>query len=258
MSYYLLLALALFVYMNFCFLWSLIKKRNDVVDVAWGLGFIFISWLSLLVFGQASWRGFITAILVSVWGIRLSLHVYLRNKHKTEDFRYLAWRKAWGSWFYVRSYIQIYLLQGFLLFVIAWPVMHINKGPRVSLTLLDFIGILVWLFGFFFESVSDAQLARFTKEQGNQGKILQTGLWQYSRHPNYFGEVTLWWGIWLIAVSVPGGFMTILSPLTIMLLILYVSGIPLLEDKMAKKNDYAAYKKRVSVFIPMPKKRAPR
>lgn len=254
MGYYFSLALTIFIYMNCWFLWSLIRKRNDVVDVAWGLGFVLLSWLSLLVFGNPSSRGFITVLLINIWGIRLSLHVYLRNLYKVEDFRYLAWRKAWGRWFYIRSYLLIYLLQGLLLFVIAWPVMHINKNATPGLTILDYVGILVWISGLLFESISDAQLARFTKDPNNKGKILDSGLWQYSRHPNYFGEVTQWWGIWLIALSVPYGWLTVLSPITITLLILFVSGVPLLEAKMAKNEAYAEYKRRVRMFLPLPKK----
>lgn len=255
MSYYLSLAIVIFFYMNLCFFWSVIKKRNDVVDIAWGLGFILLAWLSLLVFGHPSLRGYITAILVSLWGLRLSLYVYMRNRHKTEDFRYLTWRKAWGRCFYVRSYLQIYLLQALLLFLIAGPILHINKYASHGLVLFDYLGILVWLLGFTFEIVSDAQLACFIKDPGNKGKIIQSGLWQYSRHPNYFGEVTLWWGIWLIALSVPSGWLTIFGPLAITLLILFVSGIPLLEQKMMKNEAYLEYKKHVSVFIPMPRRK---
>jgi steroid 5-alpha reductase family enzyme len=255
MSYYLSLLFVVFLYMNAWFLWSLIVKRNDVADIAWGLGFVLLAWLSLQVFGYPSLRGYISACLVSLWGGRLALHIYLRNHDKAEDYRYRAWRKDWGQCFYLRAYVQVYLLQGALLFLIAWPIMIINKHVGPELSLLDYIGISVWLFGFFFESVSDMQLLRFIKNPANKGKIMQSGLWQYSRHPNYFGEVVQWWGIWLIALSVPWGLLTIISPLTISILILFISGIPMLEKKMTENPAFRDYQKRVSVFFPMPKKR---
>jgi steroid 5-alpha reductase family enzyme len=117
------------------------------------------------------------------------------------------------------------------------------------------MGVCVWLFGFLFESVGDAELARFARDPHNRGKILQSGLWQYTRHPNYFGEVVQWWGIWLLAVGVPGGWFGIVGPLTITFLILKVSGIPMLEKKMAENPDFAEYKRRTSVFLPWIPKR---
>ena len=112
----------------------------------------------------------------------------------------------------------------------------------------------VWILGFVFESVGDAQLARFIKDPANKGKLMQGGLWRYTRHPNYFGEVTMWWGIWLLALSTPYGFFSIIGPITITFLILKVSGIPMLEKKMEENPEFAEYKRRVSVFIPMPRR----
>ena len=251
MNYYLTLALVLFVYMNLGFLVSLVRKRNDVADVAWGLGFVLMAWVSFVLSGFLGFRGLLVIILVSIWGLRLAWHIYGRNKGKTEDYRYLAWRKEWGKLFYLRSYLQVYLLQGFLLFLVVLPVLIINKDSQTSLGRLDFIGVAVWLFGFYFEAVGDAQLARFIKNPANKGKLMQSGLWAYTRHPNYFGEVTQWWGIWLLALSVSNGWLTIIGPLTITFLILKVSGIPMLEKKMAENPEFADYKRRVSVFFPL-------
>lgn len=250
MSYFLTLILILFVYMSLWFVVSLIKKRNDVADVAWGLGFVLMTWVSFFISIDSGVRGLLVGLLVSIWGLRLAWHIHARNKGKAEDYRYLAWRKEWGKWFYPRSYLQVYLLQGMFLFLIVIPVLLINKHAGSGLGLLDFIGVAVWLLGFYFEAVGDAQLARFIKDPVNKGKLMQSGLWAYTRHPNYFGEVTQWWGIWLIALSVPNGLFAIIGPLTITLLILKVSGIPMLEKKMAEHPDFADYKKRVSVFIP--------
>jgi len=250
MSYFLTLILILFTYMNLWFVVSLLKKRNDVADVAWGLGFVLMTWTSFFLSDDSGVRGLLVGLLVSIWGLRLAWHIHARNKGKTEDYRYLAWRKEWGNWFYIRSYFQVYLLQGMFLFLIAMPVLLINKNIGGALGLLDFLGVAIWLVGFYFESVGDAQLARFIKDPANKDKLMQSGLWAYTRHPNYFGEVTQWWGIWLIALSVPNGVFAIIGPLTITFLILKVSGIPMLEKKMAEHPDFAEYKRKVSMFIP--------
>jgi steroid 5-alpha reductase family enzyme len=254
MNYFVTLALVLFVYMNVWFLVSIIKKRNDVADVAWGLGFVLLAWTSLYLSGAVTITKLLICSLVTIWGIRLSYHVYTRNRFKTEDYRYDEWRRAWGKWFYPRSYLQVYLLQGLFLYLIALPVLLINTSASVGVDLLVILGTLVWATGFAFESIGDAQLATFLKNPANRGKMMMSGLWAYTRHPNYFGEVTQWWGIWLAALSVPFGIFTIIGPLTITTLILKVSGIPLLEKKMADNPDFAEYKRRVSVFIPLPPK----
>ena len=249
-DYFLTLELMLFCYMSLWFVLSLLKKRNDVADTAWGVGFVLLAWVSFFL-GQAHGiRGFLVGLLVSIWGIRLAWHIHRRNKGKAEDYRYAIWRKEWGKWFYVRSYLQVYILQGILLFLIVLPVLFINKDAGQSFGLLDFIGIAIWVFGFVFESVGDAQLARFIKDPNNKGKLLQSGLWHYTRHPNYFGEVTMWWGIWLMALSVPFGFLSIIGPITIAILILKVSGIPLLEKKMAENPEFVEYKRKTSMFFP--------
>lgn len=250
MNYFLILGLILFFYMSFWFGLSLVKKRNDVADTAWGLGFVLLTWISFFL-GQAQGiRGLLVGVLVSIWGVRLAWHIYLRNKGRAEDYRYAKWRGEWGKWFYLRSFAQVYLLQGILLFLIALPVLFINRASGLVLGVFEVLGLAVWLLGFFFESVGDAQLARFIKNPENKGKLMQGGLWEYTRHPNYFGEVTMWWGIWLIALSSPYGWIAVIGPLTITILILKVSGIPMLEKKMAEHPDFAEYKKRTSVFIP--------
>ena len=189
----------------------------------------------------------LVCVLVSIWGIRLAWHIHARNKGKGEDYRYLAWRKQWGNWFYLRSYLQVYLLQGVLLFLISLPLFVINAQGGGSLGLLDFVGVFVWLIGFIFETVGDAQLARFIQNPLNKGKLMQGGLWGYTRHPNYFGEVTLWWGIGIISLSVPYGGWGLLGPVIITYLILKVSGIPLLEKKMEQHPDFPG-----GIVIPPP------
>lgn len=254
MNYYVTLTLILFVYMSIWFVLSVFKKRNDVADVAWGLGFILLAWISFFLGQVQGFRGLLVVLLVSIWGLRLAWHIHERNKGRKEDYRYAKWREEWGKWFYLRSYAQVYLLQGVLLFLIIFPVLLINKSIGASLNYLDFVGLTVWLVGFIFESVGDAQLARFIKDPNNKGKLIKSGLWRYTRHPNYFGEVLLWWGIWIISLSVENSVIGVIGPLTITFLILKVSGIPMLEKKMAENPEFAEYKKRTSMFFPLPPK----
>jgi steroid 5-alpha reductase family enzyme len=254
MNYFLALVLSLLVYMSLWFLFSLLKKRNDVADIAWGLGFVLMAWLSFYFSSASNMRSIVVCLLVSIWGLRLAWHIHNRNKGRQEDYRYQKWRTDWGKWFYVRSFFQVYILQGLFLFLIALPVFVINKNSITSFGALDFVGLFIWLVGFYFEVVGDLELARFTKNLENKGKLLRSGLWFYTRHPNYFGEVTQWWGIWLIAFSVPNGLVTVIGPIMITFLILKISGIPLLEKKMESKPEFAEYKRTTSIFIPLPKK----
>lgn len=232
-------AFLIWFYMTLWYLISLLKKRNDIADVAWGIGFIFVT-LFNLIFNYNS-KLAISFILISIWGLRLSLYIYHRNKNKKEDYRYKEFKKS--------PYLKVFMIQGFFMFLISLPTMNSfgNFKP------LNFLGILIWLIGFYFESTADKQLREFIKNPDNKGKILQNGLWAYSRHPNYFGEVTMWWGIWLLNLS--SGFWTILGPLTITFLITKVSGIPLLEKKYQGNKDFEDYKKRVSAFFPWPPKK---
>jgi steroid 5-alpha reductase family enzyme len=146
------------------------------------------------------------------------------------------------------------MLQGLFLFLIILPVLFINKNAGEGLGLLDIVGFVVWLIGFYFEAVGDAQLAKFIQNPANKGKLMQGGLWAYTRHPNYFGEVVQWWGLWLLALSVPHSLFTVVGPITITMLILKVSGVPMLEKRMRSHPDFPAYADRVSKFFPLPPK----
>jgi steroid 5-alpha reductase family enzyme len=243
---------AVLVYMTVWFVVALMKRRNDIVDVAWGPGFILAAVVSLVVGGIYSSRALLISLLVLAWGIRLAMHIHARNRGKEEDHRYRKWREEWGDSFYLRSFLQVFMLQGVLLVVVAVPVMFINASPSAPFSLLDLLGATVWLIGFGFEAVGDRQLLHFVSEPANRGKLMTGGLWRYTRHPNYFGEVTLWWGIWLIALSVPGSWLTVVGPLTITLLILKVSGIPMLERHYEGRPDFEEYKHRTSAFFPLP------
>lgn len=255
MNAYLLLFATVVVYMFCWFIISIFIKRNDVADIAWGLGFVGLSWLGYVISPYKTPPALITTILVTMWGIRLSWHIFLRNRSKPEDYRYKAWRDQWGSWFYIRSFLQVYLLQGALMFLIALPVtyQHISRASG-TFTVWDGLGFLLWVSGFCIEAVADHQLKQFIANPTNKGRLMMAGLWRYSRHPNYFGEVLQWWGVYLYAVSVPGGLFTVVGPLMITLLILFVSGIPLLEKKYAGREDFARYARQTSIFIPLPPK----
>jgi steroid 5-alpha reductase family enzyme len=252
---YIFLAVAVLLYMTAWFLISVTKKRNDVADVAWGLGFLLVAIISFARNGVNIDRGLFVTLLVFIWAVRLSYHIYTRNRGKTEDYRYKKWREEWGKLFFIRSYLQVFILQGFLLLLIVSPVVIVNITRGGSFGIFDFVGFIVWLIGFYFESVGDAQLSKFIKNPENKDKVLDYGLWKYTRHPNYFGEVTQWWGIFLIALSVPFGVFGVIGPLTITFLILKVSGIPMLEKKMVENPKYTEYIRKTSVFFPLPPKR---
>jgi steroid 5-alpha reductase family enzyme len=245
----------LFLYMTFWFIVSLVKKRNDVADIAWGIGFVLISWVSFFLSENNETRSLILSFLVTFWGLRLAIHIYFRNKGKKEDYRYQAWRQSWGKLFYLRSYFQVYLFQGLMILIIASPVLLAHKGQGPAINFLDLIGVSLWIIGFFFETVGDFQLSQFIKNSSN--KIMDQGLWKYTRHPNYFGETIQWWGIWIISLSTTYGSWGIIGPITITFLILKVSGVPMLEKKMAENPDFDDYRKRTSVFFPwLPKKKS--
>lgn len=245
-----LVAFTIFIYMTLWFGVSLFLKRNDVADFAWGIGFIVAAYTSYFEYAVFNYRSLMVLILVTIWGSRLSFHIFKRNVHKTEDARYASWRIEWKKNFLLRSYLQVFILQGVLMFLIVLPITIINTSINSPLNYLDFTGLIIWLIGFYFESAGDKQLANFLHNPQNKGKILNTGLWKYTRHPNYFGEVTQWWGIWIISTSISNPLYTIIGPLTITFLILKISGIPLLEKKMSENSLFNEYRKNTSVFFP--------
>jgi steroid 5-alpha reductase family enzyme len=187
---------------------------------------------------------------VSIWGLRLAWHITLRNWGKGEDFRYLKWRNDWGKSWVIRSFFQVFLVQWILMQLVAIPVVLSMAGNLVIHPLLLIVGMAIWVTGFIFESVGDYQLTQFKKKKSSKGKLMTTGLWSLTRHPNYFGEATLWWGIAVIAYGVSGNAFVFIGPATIDILLLYVSGIPLLEAKYKGRADWRAYAKRTPAFFP--------
>lgn len=242
------------LYASLWFLVALRLQRNDVADIAWGTGFIVLALVGQCAVKAVSDRGMLVLALVALWGLRLSAHIGLRNRGKAEDPRYRKWREEWGSHATIRTYFQVFLLQGLLMVVVLIPVTYVLSHPNPDLTWLDALGGAVWMVGFVFEAVGDLQLARFKKDPRNRGRLMTSGLWKYTRHPNYFGEVMLWWGVWLIACSAPGGWKTLIGPATITALILFVSGIPLLERKYEGNLEFKEYQRRTSSFFPLPRR----
>lgn len=242
---------ALLVFFTVTFAIAQAQKNNGLIDIAWGLGFVFSAWLSYLVGRPAGLVPLLITACVTVWGVRLTWHLARRNLGKPEDFRYANMRETWNqATFYLRMFVQIYLLQLILSYLINLPTIVSNLLGHAEWGVLAAIGLLVWLVGFFFEAVGDRQLKDFKADPINRGKLMTQGLWTYSRHPNYFGEATQWWGIFLMAISGNNRYWLIVSPILITLFLVFVSGVPLLERKYAGRPDWESYKQRTSKFIP--------
>ncbi|MFT5849631.1 MAG: steroid 5-alpha reductase family enzyme [Patiriisocius sp.] len=241
----------IFCFVSTLFLVSIIIKRNDIADIAWGTGIFIVAITGHILTASPSLLSIALLILAGLWGIRLTLRIFLRNIKKGEDPRYKKWREQWGAWFYPRSYLQVYLLQGFLMIVVGYPFVHASLASTDYQPGVFFaVGLIVWLLGYVFEVAGDFQLDRFLKNPENRGSIMNKGLWNYTRHPNYFGEVTMWWGIFLMVCTLPFGFMALISPLMITFLILKVSGIPMLEAGFKDNVDFQVYKKKTNAFFP--------
>ncbi|MGA7879068.1 MAG: DUF1295 domain-containing protein [Desulfoferrobacter sp.] len=236
------------------FLWgfSLIKKDASIADIYWGLGFVIVAWITGIRVEGFDWRKITVLFFVSIWGLRLAFHIGWRSWGKEEDRRYQKWRQEYGDRFWWVSLFLVFGLQGVLLWVISLVVQAalVSDLPD-HLVWLDGVGILLWSTGFLFEAVGDWQLARFKADPDNSGKVMDRGLWAYTRHPNYFGECLIWWGIFCLAVTAPKNFWTIVSPITITFLLLRVSGVTLLEKDIAERRpEYREYIGTTSAFIP--------
>lgn len=242
-------ALVVFAFMVLAFIVALLIKDNSIVDFFWGPGFIIVTTFSLSMAPDIDIRKLIVFILVLIWGLRLSIYIFQRNRRKGEDFRYKHWRDTWKH-FILRSFLQIFLLQGFFMYLISFPVWYINYHPGEVLTTFDSIGLILFGIGFLFESVGDMQLAFYKQDPKNKGKLITTGLWKYTRHPNYFGEVLIWWGIWFYAIGVQGGWITVVSPIIITLTLRFVSGVPMLEKKLKSYPGWADYARKTAPFVP--------
>ena len=253
LSIYLNCASGILGYMLVWFAASLWLERNDIADIAWGLGFVVATAIAWRQNPQPGLVANLAMVYVAIWGSRLAWHISGRNRGKSEDYRYAAWRREWGKWFYVRSFVQVFLLQGALLLVVAAPaIVAAGMSSANALSPISLLGVAVWIMGFAFESIGDWQLGRYLRLPSPKPKVLATGLWRYSRHPNYFGEISQWWGLWLIAAGTTYWLPAIIGPIMITLLITKVSGIPLLESHLMERPEFVEYARRTSLLIPWP------
>lgn len=257
---------AAIVFMSLVFLIARRIGRYDIVDAAWGLCFIVVVAMSFTLQNRAWFEldaGLIATILVLIWGLRLSLHIVRRiSSTESEDARYIELRKSWKGNVAYNVYTRVYLLQAVLATFVSIPVIYVNlfgtpydaTQSFASVTIWS-LGLVIWFIGYAFEVIGDDQLRKFMANKNNKGKLLTGGLWKYTRHPNYFGEVTQWWGIFIICLSVPLGWIGIIGPALISYLILFVSGVPLSERRFEGRPGWSDYKTRTSAFLPLPPRR---
>jgi steroid 5-alpha reductase family enzyme len=255
MNPYIIIGIVLWLYLSIVWLIAQIIKNNSIIDIVYGSTYVVASIFALIFGAPIDFRSILLVILVSIWGMRLSIYIFIRNHGQPEDFRYQEFRKNWGTHQALFAYFKVFILQGAIVYIICFPILYTNftDGPTFQIT--DIIGTAIWILGFFFESLGDAQLRNFKKDPSNKGRVMNQGLWRYTRHPNYFGEATMWWGIYVIVSSIPNGIWMFFSPLLITTLLLKVSGVSLLEKKYKGSPEYIDYQKSTSSFIPwFPKK----
>ncbi|MBN2268110.1 MAG: DUF1295 domain-containing protein [Acholeplasmataceae bacterium] len=258
---FLIVLLALIIFFVTFFLIAQKKKNNGIADVAWGLGFVVVAFVSLIYNQNYNIVSLTITLFVSLWGFRLFYHLTKRNWNAKEDYRYVDMRKKWGNHQVLNAFFRVFMSQMLLLFVISLPIQLSSMYTvGINSTLGWFVygfGVLLWVFGYYFEVVGDAQLKKFIKNPENKGKIMQSGLWKYTRHPNYFGEATMWWGIWIISMAslISWNLLGFIGPMIITHLLLFVSGVPLLERKYKDNVEFQEYAKKTSVFFPLPPKK---
>jgi steroid 5-alpha reductase family enzyme len=249
----------IFIYFLIFFLVATIIKNNSIVDIGWGLGFVVVAWI-LFFLGDPSIHTIeklMINAMVSFWGLRLFYHILKRNAYQEEDFRYKQWRKEWGKWVVLRAFFQIFMLQGLFMYLIGSGVFYINmiEESRDFILWLMIIGFVIWLFGYGFEVIGDRQLKEFIARKNKDKKLMTEGLWAYTRHPNYFGESVLWWGIFVSVISLNAPIAFVVSPIAITLLLRFVSGVPMLEKRMSQRQGWDEYAEKTNAFFPwFPKK----
>ncbi len=248
------------VLVTLLWLLSLALRDSSIVDIFWGVGFVAIAWFTAAassggVGGLAS-RPWLMLALVTVWGLRLATHILVRNRGRGEDFRYRSWREQAGPAWWWRSYFKVFLLQAAVMWVVAVPVVLVVHRPRQgALGWLDLLAVAVWLVGFVFETAGDWQLTRFKADPANKGRVMTSGVWRYTRHPNYFGDSAVWWGHFLLAAAA-GGWWTVFSPALMTFLLVRVSGVAMLETTLREsKPGYREYIQSTSAFFPRPPRR---
>lgn len=246
--------IALLVLFTTLWLVSLRLRNASIVDMWWGPAFM-VALVAYLGFSLPEHpRAWLVLGATVLWAARLAWHIGRRNVGQGEDPRYRAWRDQHGPKWWWRSYLQVFLLQAVVAWIVSWPLYFAARAPGAFPTTWDVIGVLVFVAGWLFEAVADRQLATFKRHPMNRGRVMDRGLWRYSRHPNYFGESVLWWGLGIIGAGTPGGFMGLVGPLLMTWLLLRVSGVTMLERALVKsKPGYEAYIARTSAFVPWPR-----
>ena len=237
-------------------LWAMSVGVRDtsIVDIFWGSGFVVVAWAGFLLADGSRDRSLLIAALVTVWGLRLTVYLARRNLGKGEDPRYASMRRRHGDRWAMRSLVVVFWLQGALIWVVSLPVQVAMTDPTPGgLGAFDWVGLTLWAIGFAFEAVGDLQLARFKADPANRGRVMDRGLWRYTRHPNYFGDFCVWWGIWLVAVATGSAWWTAVGPAVMSVLLIRVSGAALLERSLiGRRAGYADYVARTSSFFPWP------
>ena len=241
--------IGLLVYMSSLFLVSVITKKNSIADVGYGIGFIVVALISLFQNNALTYQ-IVMTLLVLQWGLRLALRIGSRNLNKPEDFRYAEYRKKW-KFFYLRSYFQIFIFQGIIIYIISLPVILSDVYPKKANLAIFLIGLVLWIVGYIFEALGDYQLDTFLRLKHKPSKYMSKGLWSITRHPNYFGEATMWFGIFIISLSLSRyGIYTIISPILITFLLTKVSGIPMVEKRWKDDPEWKKYAAKTPAFIP--------
>lgn len=248
--------LAVLVLMVLAWLVSLAVHDASIVDIVWGLGFVLVAGVAGVVGEGDRSRRLLLGALVAVWGLRLAGYLARRNLGHGEDYRYRAMRKKWGERFWWVSLFQVFLLQGVLMWVVSLPVqLAVAPAHPAGLGLLAGLGVAVWLLGMTFETVGDLQMARFKARSDSDGQVMDQGLWRYTRHPNYFGDFCVWWGLFLVAAETGPGRWGVIGPLVMSFMLLRVSGVAMLERTITKRRPgYAAYIEGTNAFFPGPPK----
>jgi len=255
LSNFLIVAICVLVYVTLWYLYGQKVGKLDVADEAWGLAQPLIVMVAILWTRNNAVTSVILLLLTSIWGFRLFRHLHKRHaKSPNDDMRYTEMKANWQTYPRLKSYIYVFLLQGVLMYLLGISSMLLIFSPS-NQSPLSLIGIFIWIAGFGFEVIADNQLRKFVSETANKGKIMNKGLWKYSRHPNYFGEVIMWWGIFVYVLLNTGIAWAIITPITITYLIVFVSGIPLTEKHFEGNALWAEYKLKTSALIPWPVKK---
>lgn len=256
-SQFALTGVAAIAFMTVLFVIARLLKRTDIIDAAWGPAFIVAAVASFVIGGQVIGANIQTLllVLVSIWGTRLSYTITCRLISHDEDKRYVELRKKWKGNEALNTFVRIFLVQAILATIVSTAVIHANSNDTTSLNVFALIGCVIWIIGFFFEVVGDWQLKTFLANPKNKGKLMIRGLWAYTRHPNYFGEATMWWGIAIIVLGTAYGWVGLITPVIISYLLLFVSGVPMTEKAFEGRPGWESYKKRTSKFLPtLPRK----